>query len=53
MSLDAGGDHDQTFGTLLEAAFAFVDPAYQWPLPEGEGWNVIELQASISVWKFH
>jgi hypothetical protein len=37
MSLDAGGDLDQAFGTLLKAAFAFMDPAYQWPLLKGEG----------------
>ena len=35
------------WGTVLEAAF--VDPAYQWPPPEGEGRNAIELQASISM----
>ena len=35
------------FGTILEAAF--VDPAYQWPPPDGEGKNAIELQASISL----
>jgi hypothetical protein len=35
------------FGTVLEAAF--VDPAYTWPPPEGEGRNAIELQASMSL----
>ncbi|VEU33994.1 unnamed protein product [Pseudo-nitzschia multistriata] len=35
------------YGTILEAAF--VDPAYQWPSPEGVGKNAIELQASISM----
>lgn len=35
------------FGTVLEAAF--VDPAYTWPPPEGEGKNAIELQASVSL----
>jgi hypothetical protein len=39
--------HPASFGTILEAAF--VDPAYQWPPPEGEGKNAIELQASISL----
>lgn len=34
-------------GTVLEAAF--VDPAYTWPPPEGEGRNAIELQASLSL----
>mmetsp|Transcript_234 Transcript_234/g.588 ORF Transcript_234/g.588 Transcript_234/m.588 type:complete len:765 (-) Transcript_234:117-2411(-) len=36
-----------TAGTILEAAF--VDPAYQWPSPEGVGKNAIELQASINI----
>jgi len=36
-----------TAGTILEAAF--VDPAYQWPSPEGVGKNAIELQASITI----
>lgn len=36
-----------TYGTVLEAAF--VDPAYQWPPPDGEGKNAIELQASIAL----
>ena len=31
-------------GTVLEAAF--VDPAYQWPPPDGQGKNAIELKAS-------
>jgi hypothetical protein len=35
------------WGTVLEAAF--VDPAYQWPPPEGEGRNAIELQASVTL----
>lgn len=35
------------YGTILEAAF--VDPAYQWPPPEGEGRNAIELQASVTL----
>ena len=34
-------------GTILEAAF--VDPAYQWPSPEGVGKNAIELQASVNI----
>jgi hypothetical protein len=34
-------------GTVLEAAF--VDPAYQWPPPDGVGKNAIELQASINL----
>lgn len=34
-------------GTLLEAAF--VDPAYTWPPPEGQGRNAIELQASLNL----
>eukprot|EP00980_Cylindrotheca_fusiformis_P022445 scaffold9308_cov115-Cylindrotheca_fusiformis.AAC.8 len=34
-------------GTILEAAF--VDPAYTWPPPEGEGKNAIELQASVNL----
>ena len=34
-------------GTVLEAAF--VDPAYQWPSPEGVGKNAIELQASVNI----
>lgn len=36
-----------TAGTVLEAAF--VDPAYQWPPPEGVGKNAIELQASANI----
>lgn len=36
-----------TAGTVLEAAF--VDPAYQWPSPEGVGKNAIELQASVNI----
>lgn len=36
-----------TAGTILEAAF--VDPAYQWPSPEGVGKNAIELQASVNI----
>lgn len=36
-----------SYGTILEAAFC--DPAYQWPPPEGEGKNAIELQASINL----
>jgi hypothetical protein len=36
-----------TAGTILEAAF--VDPAYQWPSPEGVGNNAIELQASVNI----
>ena len=35
------------YGTVLEAAFC--DPAYQWPPPDGEGKNAIELQASIAL----
>ena len=34
-------------GTVLEAAF--VDPAYQWPSPEGVGKNAIELQAGVNM----
>mmetsp|Transcript_17398 Transcript_17398/g.43410 ORF Transcript_17398/g.43410 Transcript_17398/m.43410 type:complete len:199 (+) Transcript_17398:238-834(+) len=34
-------------GTILEAAF--VDPAYQWPSPDGAGKNAIELQASVNI----
>jgi hypothetical protein len=34
-------------GTILEAAF--VDPAYEWPPPDGEGKNAIELQASVNL----
>eukprot|EP00529_Nitzschia_sp_RCC80_P010450 CAMPEP_0113514054 /NCGR_PEP_ID=MMETSP0014_2-20120614/40199_1 /TAXON_ID=2857 /ORGANISM="Nitzschia sp." /LENGTH=798 /DNA_ID=CAMNT_0000410515 /DNA_START=22 /DNA_END=2418 /DNA_ORIENTATION=- /assembly_acc=CAM_ASM_000159 len=34
-------------GTILEAAF--VDPAYQWPPPDGAGKNAIELQASVNL----
>jgi len=34
-------------GTVLEAAF--VDPAYQWPSPDGVGKNAIELQASVNI----
>jgi hypothetical protein len=34
-------------GTILEAAF--VDPAYDWPPPEGIGKNAIELQASVNM----
>jgi len=36
-----------SYGTILEAAF--VDPAYQWPSPEGVGKNAIELQAGINM----
>jgi hypothetical protein len=36
-----------SYGTILEAAFC--DPAYQWPPPDGEGKNAIELQASITL----
>lgn len=36
-----------SYGTVLEAAF--VDPAYTWPPPEGEGKNAIELQASVNL----
>eukprot|EP00934_Nitzschia_sp_Nitz4_P008616 Nitzschia sp. Nitz4//scaffold47_size129522//119059//121402//NITZ4_003571-RA/size129522-snap-gene-0.202-mRNA-1//-1//CDS//3329552860//8606//frame0 len=36
-----------SLGTILEAAF--VDPAYTWPPPEGEGKNAIELQAGLSL----
>lgn len=39
--------HFGTAGTILEAAF--VDPAYEWPSPEGVGKNAIELQASINI----
>ena len=35
------------YGTVLEAAF--VDPAYVWPPPDGEGRNAIELQASVNL----
>jgi hypothetical protein len=34
-------------GTILEAAF--VDPAYDWPPPDGIGKNAIELQASVNL----
>ncbi|KAG7338101.1 hypothetical protein IV203_016970 [Nitzschia inconspicua] len=34
-------------GTILEAAF--VDPAYDWPPPDGFGKNAIELQASVNL----
>lgn len=34
-------------GAILEAAF--VDPAYQWPPPDGQGKNAIELKASKSL----
>jgi len=34
-------------GTILEAAF--VDPAYDWPPPDGVGKNAIELQASVNL----
>jgi len=47
MSKDSADAPDQSYGTILEAAF--VDPAYQWPPPEGEGKNAIELQASITL----
>jgi hypothetical protein len=41
------GDDTRTAGTVLEAAF--VDPAYQWPPPDGQGKNAIELKASQSL----
>ena len=47
---DDAMDEDETevvTGTVLEAAF--VDPAYQWPPPEGQGKNAIELKASQSL----
>lgn len=34
-------------GTILEGAF--VDPAYSWPPPDGQGKNAIELQASMKL----
>jgi hypothetical protein len=37
-------DPNRSTGTVLEAAF--VDPAYQWPPPDGQGKNAIELKAS-------
>lgn len=40
-------DDRRVSGTLLEAAF--VDPAYQWPPPDGQGKNAIELKASQSL----
>lgn len=48
---DQGGNNQDnsnsgfTGGAILEAAF--VDPAYQWPPPDGVGKNAIELQASV------
>ena len=44
MPEDAMDDVDLNIGTVLEAAF--VDPAYQWPPPDGQGKNAIELKAS-------
>jgi hypothetical protein len=41
------GDDTRATGTVLEAAF--VDPAYQWPPPDGQGKNAIELKASQSL----
>jgi len=40
-------DDRRIAGTVLEAAF--VDPAYQWPPPDGQGKNAIELKASQSL----
>jgi hypothetical protein len=40
-------DDIKVAGTVLEAAF--VDPAYQWPPPDGQGKNAIELKASQSL----
>jgi len=40
-------DDTRVAGTILEAAF--VDPAYQWPPPDGQGKNAIELKASQSL----
>ena len=40
-------DDRRVAGTVLEAAF--VDPAYQWPPPDGQGRNAIELKASQSL----
>lgn len=40
-------DDRRVAGTLLEAAF--VDPAYHWPPPDGQGKNAIELKASQSL----
>ena len=40
-------DDSKVDGTVLEAAF--VDPAYQWPPPDGQGRNAIELKASQSL----
>lgn len=42
-----GTDGMMLSGTRLEAAFC--DPAYQWPPPEGQGKNAIELQASLQL----
>jgi hypothetical protein len=44
---EAPKHHFSSYGTILEAAFC--DPAYQWPPPDGEGKNAIELQASITL----
>jgi len=49
-SIDSGSQSQHQFGTagtILEAAF--VDPAYQWPSPDGVGKNAIELQASVAL----
>ena len=43
----AGSEQFGSAGTILEAAF--VDPAYQWPSPDGVGKNAIELQASVNI----
>ncbi|CAB9512329.1 expressed unknown protein [Seminavis robusta] len=45
--MPGNGDDAQVSGTILEAAF--VDPAYQWPPPDGQGKNAIELKASQSL----
>ena len=42
-------NNNNKVGTILEAAF--VDPAYQWPPPDGQGKNAIELRASQALMK--
>ena len=44
---DVDLDNGLNIGTVMEAAF--VDPAYQWPPPDGQGKNAIELKASQSL----
>jgi hypothetical protein len=46
-SSDDAAHQFSSYGTVLEAAF--VDPAYTWPPPDGEGKNAIELQASVGL----